>query len=548
MSYTSASTGSFRNPATSANWDVAGNQTIRILGEDLYALSLFSQKDFSVSGTVVLKLYRDGEENSYLSSRKPIAEQQDNVYLPFTYAGVTPDIEFDYFRRDQILLSAIDVLSDEFYVYWVGGSLDSVVSNQASSLRVGFVWPETTNTGSDIYATFPDPEWGIETNASYDGETFTDGLPFDFAFDHPDNTLYVETNPTLNVNTFNLETGEFPNYYFTGIDYYDDRLRVPGTEGGLCRGLLCKAGRELRDNVTIISEEDRDGVLQYYISDLETPWPNLGGDTYNVTVVQGGNMVTVSTTGGQVLKVGEISQYVLPLGTSLPPTLSGGTADVFYSIVYIASINKRSEVRNVLVSRIAPGNLPFIRVFLQGRQGTELGGVWIGQKTANGIRVEPFTPHRSTVSLSDNGSTESHSGGGSLKVIQTYTHIDPQGTSTAPTISLDPLSTYKSVHTSPKKCGSFLSAGGVNAAGIFTPSDYPVRWLTSNQGTPLATYYVSANTPTEIDLNTVFNVSGESIVNEDDGNLATFFIARSLSNIVDGDPNEIYMSLNYSEQ
>jgi len=548
MSYTSASTGSFRNPATSANWDVAGNQTIRILGEDLYALSPFSQKDFSVSGTVALKLYRDGEINDYLSSRKPVAGQQDNVYLPFTYAGVTPDVEFDYFRRDQILLSAIDVLSDEFYVYWVGGSLGSVVSNQASSLRVGFVWPETTDTGSDIYATSPDPEWGIESNASYDGETFTDGLPFDFAFDHPDNSLYVETNPTLNVNTYNLETGEFPNYYFTGIDYYDDRLSVPGTEGGLCRGLLCKAGRELRDNVAIISEEDGDGVLQYYISDLETPWPNLGGDTYDITVVQGGNTVTVSTTGGQVLTVGETSQYVLPLGTSLPPTLSEGTADVFYSIVYIASINKRSEVRNILVSRIAPGNLPFIRVFLQGRQGAELGGVWIGQKTANGIRVEPFTPHRSTVSLSDTGSPESHSGGGSLKVIQTYTHIDPQGTSTAPTISLDPLDTYKSVHTSPKKCGSFLSAGGVNAAGIFTPSDYPVRWLTSNQGTPLATYYVSANTPTEIDLNTVFNVSGESIVNEDDGNLATFFIARSLSNIGSGDPNEIYMSLNYSEQ
>jgi hypothetical protein len=547
MSYTSASTGSFRNPSTSSNWDVIGDQTVRILGEDLYSLSPFNQKDFSVSGTVALKLYRDGEGNYYLSSRKPVAGQQDNVYLPFTYAGVTPDIEFDYFRRDQILLSAIDVLSDEFYVYWVGGSLGSVVSNQASSLRVGFVWPDTTDAGSDIYAVSPNLDWGIEANASYDEETFTDGLPYDFTFDHPENTLYVETSPTLAVNTYNLEVGESPNYYFTGIDYYDNRLSVPGTEGGLCRGLLCKAGRELRDNVTIISEEDGEGVLQYYISDLETPWPNLGADPFSVTVVQSGNTVTVSTTGGQVISVGDTVQYVLPIGTSLPPTLSEGAVDVFYNIVYIASINRRSEVRNILVSKIAPGNLPFIRVFLQGRQGAELGGVWIGQKTANGIRVEPFTPHRSTVSLSDDGTTESHPSG-ALKVVQTYTHIDPQGTSTAPTISLDPLDTYKSVHTSPKKCGSFLSAGGVNAAGIFTPSDYPVRWLTSNQGTPLATYYVSANTPTEIDLNTVFNVSGESIVNEDDGNLATFFIARSLSNIADGDPNEIYMSLNYSEQ
>jgi hypothetical protein len=93
-----------------------------------------------------------------------------------------------------------------------------------------------------------------------------------------------------------------------------------------------------------------------------------------------------------------------------------------------------------------------------------------------------------------------------------------------------------------------LSPGGVNAAGIYTASDYPIRWTTSpQQATPLATYYVSANQPTEIDLRTVFNVSAESIVNEDDGNLATFFVARALGNY-EGSENEIYMSLNYSEQ
>ena len=169
-----------------------------------------------------------------------------------------------------------------------------------------------------------------------------------------------------------------------------------------------------------------------------------------------------------------------------------------------------------------------------------MGGAWVGQKTSRGIRVDPFTPHRSTVSLSDDLIEPG-------KAIETYTHIDPQGKSTAPTIELDPLDTYKSVHSSPKKCGSFLSTGGVNSAGILSSSDYPIRWLTSGSGTPLATYYVSANTPTEIDLTSVFNISAESIVNEDDGNLATFFIARSLGNHDETD-NEIYMSLNYSEQ
>lgn len=547
MTYTEASMGEFRSPTVSDNWDVIGDQTIRVLGEDLYALSPYTLKDFSGS-TVSLKLFRDGESSNYFSSRKPVAVDRSKVYLPFTYAGVTPDVEFDYFRRDQILLSAIDVVSDEFYVYWVGGSLGSVVPNQASSLRIGFVWPDTANSSSDIYATSPDTNWGIEDNASYDGETFTDGLPYDFAFDHPQNTIYVETSPTLAVDTYNLEVGEISNYSITGISS-DNRLSVPGTEGGSCRGLFCKAGRELRDEVSIILGEDDEGDPQYYVSDLDSPWPNLGAEGYNVTIVQGATTVTVFTTGGRVTTVENTVQYILPIGSTLPPGLSEGPVRVFYNIVYIASMNKRSEVSNILVSKIAPGNVPFIRVFIQGRQGAVLGGAWVGQKTANGIRVEPFTPHRSTVSLADDGSTESHSGvDGALKVIQTYTHIDPRGKSTSPTISLDPLDTYKSIHSSPKKCGSFLSSGGVNSAGIFTASDYPVRWLTSNQGTPLATYYVSANTPTEINLRTVFNVSGESIVNEDDGNLATFFIARSLSNFNPNDPNEIYMSLNYSEQ
>jgi hypothetical protein len=109
------------------------------------------------------------------------------------------------------------------------------------------------------------------------------------------------------------------------------------------------------------------------------------------------------------------------------------------------------------------------------------------------------------------------------------------------------LNTFKSVHTNPRKCGSFLSSGEVNSAGIFTPSDYPIRWLSSGQGDVLATYYISSNTATDIDLTDVFNIFGESVVNDDDANLATFFIARSLNNH-DGTENEIYASLNYFEQ
>jgi hypothetical protein len=430
----------------------------------------------------------------------------------------------------------------------VGGDLDGLPDLHASSFRVGFAWPETDNSGNDLYATTTSPDWGIEANASYDGLTFADGLPYDFAFDHSDNTLYVESSPLVGTNTYNLESGEFSNYEDVSDFGQDGRLNVPGTEGGRCRGVFCKAGRELREDVEIISEEDDDGNEQFYVSDLNSPWPNLGGENYVVTIVQGSSTVNVSTSGGQTLTVGDATSYVLPIATgALPGGLNLGPVKVYYNIVYIARMNKRLEPEVILVSDIAPGNVPFIRAFIQGRQGASLGGVWIGQKTPNGIDVKPFTPHRSTVAINDTGNTETNGDGGPVKVIKTFTHIDKQGVSTAPTESLDPLDTYKSINESPKKCGSFLSPGGVNSAGIFTPSDYPIRWLTSNQGTPLATYYVSANTPTSIDLNTVFNVSAESIVNEDDGNLATFFIARSLNNH-DETENEIYISLNYSEQ
>jgi hypothetical protein len=189
-----------------------------------------------------------------------------------------------------------------------------------------------------------------------------------------------------------------------------------------------------------------------------------------------------------------------------------------------------------------------------------MGGMWIGQKTPNGIVLDPFTPHRSTVNIKDSGS-ESHGESfpapdtktdGAIKVINTFTQVDSFGKSTAPTnnIGTTTLDTYKSIHSNPKKCGSFLSAGGTNAAGILTPTDYPIRWLTAqSSGLPLATFYVSKNESVEISLEEIFNVDAESVVNSDDANLATIFIARSLNNhIPTGSEKEIYMTLNYDEQ
>ncbi len=551
--YSVASTGSWRNPATASNWDVIGNQAIRVLGTDLFSL-VSADEDFS-GGSVALKLNRASAP--YLSSRSPLPTLR-NVFLPFIYALTSPnqngyEIELDYFRRDQILLSSIDVLSNEFFIYWTGGSAGGVNPGNNSSIRFGFAWPNVTDVLNPLYSTTTDPDWGVEPTSTYDGQNFLEGLPYDFATEYEENSLYVETSPSLSTNSFNLESGEITVIGGFFGQNQDGRLSVPGVEGGNCNGLVCKAGREVRGNVSIIAEENPNtSVVQYYVQDTESPWPNLGaGSSYTITLVQGNVTTSVSTTGGISRNIGDDTTiYLLPIGTSLPGGISVGPVQVYYSIVYIATIDERSRARSILTSKITPGELPFLRVFVQARQGAEIGGVWIGQRTGEGIRVEPLTPHRCSVSISDTG-TDFHSQWssspdptGTVKAITTYTQIDGTGVSTAPTTdaSEDTLDTDKSINTSPRKCGSFL------AGGIFTASDYPLRSFTqSGLGSSIATYYVTANTPTEIDLSTVFNPSAESIVNDDFANLATFFVARSLSNH-DESQNEIYMNLNYYEQ
>jgi hypothetical protein len=558
--YNGPSAGNFRSPFDSNNWTSIGGQSVRALGKDMFVLCADNQKDFG-QDNVTVKLTRDKGGILNLSSSKQLPSP-DGVYLPFTFPLVDNysdgyDIEFDYFRRDQILLSTIDVVSSEFYIFWTGGDMDTtVVPAHSSSLRIGLAWP-STDVSSPLYATTLSNSWGIESSPTYDQQsTYYEGLPYDFAFDYSNNSIYYETSIYLLRNTFNFETRELSGYNF---DTELDRTypSVPGVDGGTCRGLYCRAGREIRDNISIISEVNpATSVTTYYLSDNATPWPNLGSQTYVVTITQGSFVRNVTTTGGVVRVVGDVTQFLLPIGTTLPANITTSSlVSVSYRTIYMGHINRDLNVTSIITSKIAPGSLPFVRVFLQGRQGASLGGVWIGQKTSEGIKVEPFTPHRCTLSISDTG-VDSHGEwasvpetDGVVKAIRTYTAQDKFGLSTAPTIDPqeDSLNTRKSIHNSPKKCGSFLTSGGANSAGIFTPSEYPIRWLTSDSGDSLATYYVSANTSTEINLQDIFNISAESIINDDEGNLATFFIARSLTNH-SGSDNEIYLSLNYTEQ
>lgn len=568
LAYAGAPEGSWRSPNTLANYSVIGSEVIRVVGDDLFQLAMTQKNLAGVNSVFKLKRI---ENAGYLSSREPNVETE-NVYLPFTYAPIGEytggyDVEFDYYRRDQTLVSSVNIISDEFFLFWTGGNRTGIDTTHASTVRIGFVWPDMSNSSSLIHVSRNGDKWGIETPedvgagfVSYDGQKFYEGVPVDFVNNYSNNTLYVETNTSLHINTYNLEIEEWDTIQ-EFWDLGDDRLSVPGVEGGECNGLGCKAGRELKEaEIVSYEEEQGDGTFAniFYLQDT-SPWPSLG-QPYSVTITQGANTVTRQVTNPITKIVGEAIVYLLPLGTSIPVGLTEGDVEVSYNIIYIATIDKKSKVVSILASKIAPGDLPFIRMFVQARQGTEFGGMWIGQKTPNGIVLDPFTPHRSTVNIKDSGS-ESHGESfpapdtktdGAVKAINTFTQFDAFGKSTAPTnnIGTTTLDTYKSIHSNPRKCGSFLSAGGTNAAGILTPTDYPIRWLTSqSSGLPLGTFYVSKNESVEISLEEIFNVDAESVVNSDDANLATIFIARSLNNHnPTGSEKEIYMTLNYDEQ
>ena len=566
LAYAGAAEGNWRSPTSNANYSVANNQVLRVVGDDLFQLAMTRRSLSGVNSVFKLNRISSG---GYLSSRIPEIETE-NVYLPFTYAPVDEysngyEVEFDYYRRDQTLVSSINILSDEFFIFWTGGGRGGIDSTHRSTIRIGFAWPDVSNSSSLIHVSRGLDNWGIETPAdvggdfvSYDNQNFYEGVPVDFINDYSDNILYIETNTALGVDTYNLEVNEYENY--TNFWNLGD-ISVPGSEGGTCHGLGCKAGRELREAEIVVYEEDLgDGnfVDVYYLQDV-SPWPSLD-EAYSITITQGPNSITTQVSNPTTKIVGEAIVFLLPFGTSIPAGLNLGVVEVTYNVIYIATIDKQSRVSSILASKIAPGDLPYIRVFMQGRQGASMGGMWIGQKTPKGIVLDPFTPHRSTVNIKDGGS-ESHGESfpspdtktdGAIKVINSFTHFDAYGKSTAPTndITTTSLDTYKSIHTNPRKCGSFLSAGGTNAAGILTPTDYPIRWLTNqSSGLPLATFYASKNRSVEISLEEIFNVDAESVVNSDDANLATIFIARSLTNHdPTGSQKEIYMTLNYDEQ
>jgi len=562
-----ASVAGYRDFAESTNWNVIRDDCKRISGPDLFQLAIVDEGLALSSGAFKLNRIEGGGYTSSVNYDL----QKDNVYLPFTYAQVGDftegyEIELDYFRRDQILLSTIDIIADEFYIYWVGGSRGNGVSGgqHAGTMKIGFAWPDPENASSLISTTRSQSDWGIETPADvssdhvlYDGQKFYEGVPVDLTEDYSNNCLFIETNTKLGIDTYNVER----SHYADGDEAWDFEISVPGSEGGECHALGCKAGGEIREATIEVYDKEVSGssIPTFYLQSLE-PWPNIA-DGYQVTIIDGSNNATKTVPAPTTRRINNATVYLLeldPESAGLPGNIANTDVQVSYNVIYIGTVDKKNRITGFLASAIAPGNIPYVRVFVQARQGCSMGGMWIGQKTPRGIVIDPITPHRSTVNIKDSGNeTHGESFGapktdGSLKVITTRTQADAYGLSTAPTTDFrtNNLDTNKSIHTSPKKCGSFLSRGGTDSAGILTPADYPIRWLTSNSsGLPLATYYIPKDQSVEISLEEIFNVNAESIINSDDANLATIFIGRSLnSHSTPDSEQQIYLTLNYDEQ
>jgi hypothetical protein len=97
-----------------------------------------------------------------------------------------------------------------------------------------------------------------------------------------------------------------------------------------------------------------------------------------------------------------------------------------------------------------------------------------------------------------------------------------------------------------KKCPSFISNDILSGAGFSGVGDYPIRWLEFKEsGDPVASYYISANQPTEISLTDIFSINTESVGPSFWGNKALFMIARTLQEGVAG---KMSVTFNYKEQ
>lgn len=387
---------------------------------------------------------------------------------------------------------------------------------------------------------------------------YYEGLPVNFDSNEiKNNVISVNQTAWLNIGDGGLEVGEGLRDSVGVIDY--QLPQVPGAEGGSCHAIYGKAG-EIKATSTF-TNVGVDGVVTsgtYFLSKTSS-WPQDLWSSSNTIFVEknsDGASITVKTIDGVE------QQSYTPEGFSvklylLPVTIVSGsafapetpiTAKYKAIALYVPSLT-RPDAR-LIAQKIVGQNLFPIRFFVRMREGAKIGGMTVGQVTSNGVIQAPFTPHGCTLSVNNiNGEPDLHDADSSdivtsaSKSMVAYNHAD--------TLTSDNYSYYDSSPAvsidKQKKCPSFISNNILSGAGFSGVGDYPIRWLEFKEsGDSVASFFVSANKPTEIDLSGIFNINTESIGPSFWGNKALFMIARNLT--VGGGEGKMSVTLNYKEQ
>jgi hypothetical protein len=442
-------------------------------------------------------------------------------------------------------------------------SKDFGIINPARSEDRDINVPDDVSVQDDGQGNFYVVDERIPNPESY---RYYEGLPIDLGDNAiANNVLSVSQSGSLQISSQGLEVSE--SLGSGSLGWIDSQLpNVPGTDGGECRAIYGTAG-EVKVSSTFTNEDSSGEVTSgvFYLSSSSS-WPSRLWETKNgqpslndILVENEDSGVTIS-----VRTTGDPQQEYLPPGTSvrvflLPVTIVSGSAfgnntqiiSKYKAIaLYETSLIKKDA--RLIAQIIGVGTNVFpIRFFIRMREGAQIGGLTIGQVTPNGIIQTPFTPHGCTLSVNNiEGEKDVHDGGvgdevnSATKALIAFS--EPDTLTTANYSFYDVRQGGTGVDLS-KKCPGFISRDLLSGAGFSGVGDYPIRWLKFKEsGDALASYFISANSPTEIDLSTVFGINTESVGPSFWGNKALFMIARSLE---EGSPaGTMSVTLNYKEQ
>jgi len=395
-----------------------------------------------------------------------------------------------------------------------------------------------------------------------DSYRYYEGLPIDFGDSRiRDNTLSGSQAGWLHVSSQGLEVSE--SLGFTSLGEIDEQFpNVPGVDGGECHAIYGRAGEiRVTSTVTNIGIDGAPAPAGRFYLSSSSSWPSQLWRTSNTILVENellGTTITVKTiqdTAQQVYTPPEVNVTIFLLPVEIVSGIPFANDTQIISKYRAIALYETSLIRKdarLIAQIIGVGQNIFpLRFFIRMREGAQIGGLTIGQVTPNGIIQTPFTPHGSTLSVNNvDGEQDLHDGGvGDTDNSATKSLIafsEPNTLTTANYSFYDVRQGGQGIDLS-KKCPSFISRDLLSGAGFSGTGDYPIRWLKFKEsGDPIASYFIPANSPTEIDLSSIFGINTESIGPNFWGNKALFMIARSLES---GSPaGTMSVTLNYKEQ